>query len=274
MSAAGLEDRGRRWRRGYAVFYLAFLYIPVLLLPLFSFNDSIYIAFPLKGFTLEWYASLLDNTGMHEALVNSLKVAAAAATISTALAVFAAKSFTRYRYRGQRVTIGTVMLPMVMPEIIVGIALLVLLNWLGVALGLHTVALGHVLFCLPFAVAVLMSRLEGFDKSYEEASMDLGEGAWMTFWRVTFPLILPGIVASLLLTFTISFDEFILAFFLTSTDTTLPVYIWSQLRFPAKLPGVLALGALILLTSCIVVTLAEWIRRRGAVPDNRQVPVQ
>jgi spermidine/putrescine transport system permease protein len=94
----------------------------------------------------------------------------------------------------------------------------------------------------------------------------------MTFWRITFPLILPGIVASLLLTFTISFDEFILAFFLTSTETTLPVFIWSQLRFPARLPGVLALGALILFTSCLMVVLAEWIRRRGALPD-KQVPL-
>jgi spermidine/putrescine transport system permease protein len=272
MRAGDFAARGRRWRGCYAVFYLAFLYVPVLFLPLFSFNDSIYVAFPLKGFTLQWYQSLLDNSQMHDALLNSLKVAAAASTIATTLAVFAAKSFTRYSYRGQRLTIGMVMLPMVMPEIIVGIALLVLLNWLGIALGLPTVTVGHVLFCLPFAVAVLMSRLEGFDKSYEEASFDLGENSWMTFWRITFPLILPGIVASLLLTFTISFDEFILAFFLTSTETTLPVFIWSQLRFPAKLPGVLALGALILFTSCLMVVLAEWIRRRGALPD-KQVPL-
>jgi spermidine/putrescine transport system permease protein len=272
MTAVDFAAKGRRWRGMYAVLYLAFLYIPVLLLPLFSFNDSIYIAFPMKGLTLQWYRSLLDNTSMHQALANSLKVAAAASIVSTALAIFAAKSFTRYRYRGQRITIGMVMLPMVMPEIIVGIALLVLLNWIGIGLGLHTVALGHVLFCLPFAVAVLMSRLEGFDRSYEEASLDLGENSWMTFWRVTFPLILPGIVASLLLTFTISFDEFILAFFLTSTETTLPVFIWSQLRFPAKLPGVLALGALILFTSCLVVAFAEWVRRRGAAPDM-QVPL-
>jgi spermidine/putrescine transport system permease protein len=272
MRTGDFAARGRRWRGGYAVFYLAFLYIPVLFLPLFSFNDSIYVAFPMKGFTLEWYRSLLDNSQMHAALFNSLKVAAAASVIATTLAVFAAKSFTRYRYRGQRLTIGMVMLPMVMPEIIVGIALLVLLNWLGIGLGLPTVTVGHVLFCLPFAVAVLMSRLEGFDRGYEEASYDLGENSWMTFWRITFPLILPGIVASLLLTFTISFDEFILAFFLTSTETTLPVFIWSQLRFPNKLPGVLALGALILFTSCVIVVLAEWIRRRGALPD-KEVPL-
>lgn len=267
--AKDFNASGRKWRGGYSVFYLAFLYVPVLLLPLFSFNDSIYIAFPLKGFTLQWYASLFENAKMHEALGNSLRVAAMASVMSTGLAIFAAKAFTRLRFRGQRVTLGFIMLPMIMPEVIIGIALLVLLNWMGLGLGLHMVALGHTLISLPFATAVLMSRLEGFDKSLEEASYDLGEGAWMTFWRVTFPLILPGVVSSLLLTFTISFDEFILAFFLSSTDTTLPVFIWSQLRFPNKLPGVLALGACILFVSCMVVILAEWFRRRGTQPGNR-----
>ena len=110
---------------------------------------------------------------------------------------------------------------------------------------------------------ILVARLEGFDKSLEEASLDLGETAWRTFWRVTFPLALPGVVASLLLTFTISFDEFILAFFLAGSDPTLPIYIWSQLRFPGRLPSVLALGACILVFSFIIVTFAEWVRRRG-----------
>ena len=101
----------------------------------------------------------------------------------------------------------------------------------------------------------------------EEAGLDLGENAWMTFWRVTFPIVLPGIVASLLLTFTISFDEFVLAFCLSSIDQTLPVYIWSSLRFPSKLPPTLALGAAIFMASFIVVTFAEWIRRRGVRLD-------
>ena len=115
---------------------------------------------------------------------------------------------------------------------------------------------------------IMVSRLEGFDKNLEEASQDLGENAWSTFWRVTFPLALPGIIASLLLSFTISFDEFILAFFLAGTDTTLPVYIWGQMRFPSKLPAVLALGACILMISFVVVTFAEWFRRRGTSPQT------
>jgi spermidine/putrescine transport system permease protein len=116
---------------------------------------------------------------------------------------------------------------------------------------------------MPFSMLVLIARLEGFDKSLEEASLDLGESGWRTFWRITFPLALPGIVSSLLLSFTESLDEFVIAFFLGGNDVTLPLFIWSQLRFPAKLPGVLALGSCILVLSFIIVVLADVVRRRG-----------
>jgi len=137
------------------------------------------------------------------------------------------------------------------------------LNRAGIELSLFTIALGHVVICVPFSMLVMMSRLEGFDKGLEEAAQDLGETPWMTFWRVTFPLAMPGIVASLLLCFTISFDEFLLAFFLAGDQATLPVYIWSQLRFPNKLPSVLALGSCILVASAVIVILAELVRRLG-----------
>jgi len=117
-------------------------------------------------------------------------------------------------------------------------------------------------------MSVLMSRLEGFDPSLEEASRDLGCSGWQTFWRLTFPLAFPGIISSLLLGFVISFDEFVIAFFLTGTETTLPVYLFSQLRFPNKLPGTLALGSLILIGSAVLVIAAEVIRMRGAKSDN------
>jgi spermidine/putrescine transport system permease protein len=137
---------------------------------------------------------------------------------------------------------------------------------LGIPLSLFTIGAAHVLIATPFATFVMISRLEGFDANLEEASRDLGETGWTTFWRVTFPLALPGIVASLLLTFIESFDEFILAFFLSGTDATLPIYIWSQLRFPKRLPVVLALGACILLFTVITVAFAEWVRRKGVKP--------
>ena len=247
----------------YAVVYVTYLYVPVLFLPLFSFNDSIYISFPLRGWTFKWYESMLANDALHRALVNSLKVGLTTAFISTVLGILGAKAVTRYRLPGQKPVVAMIMLPLVVPEIILAMALLMVILRAGGSLGLVSIAAGHILLCVPFAMVVLMSRFEGFDRSLEEASHDLGENGWWTFWRVTFPNVLPGIVASLLLTFTISFDEFIMAFFLGSTEPTLPVFMWNQLRFPKLLPGVLALGACILIASVLIVLVAEWFRRRN-----------
>ena len=261
---AGARDAGYFGGLGvYAVLYLVFIYLPVLFLPLFSFNDSTYIAFPLMGFTLQWYINMSDSLGLIDALRNSLKVGAVVAVVSTILGTLAAKAVTRYRLPGRGPVVGLIMVPLVIPGIIMGIALLVVANLAGIPLSLFTIGAGHLLICTAFSMLVMISRLEGFDKHLEEASLDLGENAWVTFWRVTFPLAIPGLIASLLLTFTISFDEFLVAFFLAGSEATLPVYIWSQLRFPAKLPNVLALGACILVASFIIVTFAEWIRRRG-----------
>jgi spermidine/putrescine transport system permease protein len=247
----------------YAVWYLAFLYIPVLFLPLFSFNDSIYVAFPLKGFTFQWYGDMLDNPALLHALENSVKVAASVSVVATFFGIFAAKAMTRYHMPGKGPLTTFIMLPLVVPGIILGIALLVISNWVGLPLSLFTIGLAHTLICVPFSMLVLISRLEGFDKSLEEASLDLGENAFTTFFKVTLPLAWPGILASFLLCFTISFDEFILAFFLAGNEVTLPIYIWSQLRFPNRLPMVLSLGACILLMSFFIVTFSEVIRRRG-----------
>lgn len=248
----------------YAIFFVILLYAPVVLLPLFSFNDSIYIAFPLKDFTTKWYVGMTKNPALIAALQNSLKVGIPVAIISTALGLLAAKAVTRYRMPGQGPIVGMIMIPLVVPSIVLGVAMLVILRKVfGVQLSLWTIGAGHVLICTPFAMLVLMSRLEGFDKSLEEASADLGESAWGTFRRVTLPLAMPGIVASLLLTFTESLDEFVIAFFLAGNESTLPLFIWSQLRFPNKLPDVLALGSCILVLSFVLVILAELARKRG-----------
>jgi len=247
----------------YALCYLAFLYVPVLFLPLFSFNQSVFIAFPLSGFTTQWYAQMLADDAMLRALGNSLMVGATTALLSTLLGLLAAKALTRYRVPGGAALLGFTSLPLFIPDIVLGISLLILLNAVAIPLSLASVICGHTLICVPFAITVLMSRLEGFDKSLEEASLDLGETGWTTFWRVTFPLALPGIISSLLLTFIVSFDEFLIAYFLAGNDATLPIYIWSQLRFPYKLPSVLALGAAILVASAVLVVFAEWIRSRG-----------
>jgi len=247
----------------YAFAYLAFLYLPVLVLPVFSFNNSQFIAFPLTGFTTRWYSGLFADTAMQHALGNSLKVGVVTALLSTLLGLTAAKAVTHYRLRGADAALGFISLPLFIPDIVLGISLLLLLGVLSLPLSLAAVVLGHLLVCVPFALTVLMARFEGFDKNLEEASADLGEDGWMTFWRITFPLMLPGIVASLLLTFITSFDEFLVAYFLSGTEATLPIYIWGQLRFPERLPMVLALGAIILTVSVALVVLAEVVRNRG-----------
>ncbi len=251
------------WLAVYAVAYAVFLYAPVVLLPLFAFNDSIIVAFPLSGFTTKWFEQLYTTEALHDALANSLIVAVATATVSTSLGIFAARATTRFSFPAKKGIMGLIMLPLVLPEIIIAVALLVVLIQLGLGLSLWSVVLGHVLICTPFSIAVLNSAFQGMDSSLEEASLDLGESRWGTFRRVTLPLVAPGIISSALITFTISLDEFIIAFFLTGTDATLPVYIWSQLRFPNKLPSVMALGTILLIVTLALLTLAERYRRRA-----------
>ena len=172
----------------FALAYLVFLYLPVLFLPIFSFNDSIFVAFPLKGFTTKWYEQAFADADMLRALTASLQVGAVASIVATILGLLGAKAVTRYRMPGQALVTGTIMLPLFIPEIILGIALLILVNALSIPLSLFSIAIGHIMLCTPFAMAVLSSRLDGFDKSLEEASMDLGETPWMTFWPGTPPI--------------------------------------------------------------------------------------
>ena len=262
--------KGRRfdWLFIYMMLYLLFLYIPSAMLPVFSFNDSIQMVLPLKEFTLKWYVALSEQPALLRALGNSTKVAVPVAIVTTTLATFAAKSLTRYRMPGRGFAIGFILLPMVMPGIILAVGLLVLALAVGMPLSLWTIGISHVMTTVPFATLVLMARLQGFSKEIEEASLDLGVNSFMTFWRVTFPLILPGIAASLLLTFVASFDEFLFALFLGGSDVTLPVFMWTQVRFPQTLPTVLALGALIFLVSVALVCTAAWLRRMGDKHEN------
>ncbi len=247
----------------YVVLYLLFLYIPSMMLPIFSFNDSIQMALPLKEFTLKWYVGIAHTPGLMTALGNSFKVALPVAIVSTALATMAAKTMTRYRLPGGGVAMGFILLPMVMPGIILAVGLLVVVSAAGVPLSLWTIGIAHVVATLPFSTLVVRARLEGFSKSLEESALDLGENGWMTFWRITFPLILPGVGAAFLLSFTASFDEFLYALFLGGNDVTLPVFMFTQTRFPQTLPTVLALGSCIFMGTAILLCTAEWLRRMG-----------
>jgi spermidine/putrescine transport system permease protein len=258
MAEQQIFNRHNRTLAAYTCGFVVFLYLPILFIPLFSVNSGLYQRFPLDGVTLGWYAELLSRGPVFDALQNSLQVGLSVAVLSTVLAVPAAKALSRAVLPGKRPITSFVMLPLVVPGLVFGVALLVVISRLGLPLSLYTVVI-----CLPFAISILLPRFEGANRSLEEASADLGENGWWTFWRVTFPNILPGVVASLLLTFTVSFDEFIMAFFLSGTDPTLPMYIWTQLRFPQSFPSLLALSSLILIASFALVFLSLWFARMG-----------
>ena len=249
--------------RIYAIVYLVFLYAPIILLPLFAFNDGTIIAFPLQGFTTRWFTDLAATEALIEATGNSLFIAVTVAILATCLGLFAARAGARYNFPAKSGILGFIMLPLVLPEIIVAVSLLVVMLQAGLSTGLWSIIAGHVLICTPFAVAILQGSFANMDRSLEEAAIDLGETPISTFRLVTLPLVTPGIIASLLICFTISLDEFIIAFFLSGNEPTLPVYLWGQLRFPARLPIVMALGTILVALSVILLILAECVRKRG-----------
>ncbi|QXT38443.1 ABC transporter permease [Gymnodinialimonas ceratoperidinii] len=247
----------------FAVLYLIFLYAPILLLPIFAFNDGTVIAFPLQGFTWGWFAELRTIPALHEATLNSLIIAVSVAVLSTCLGLFAARAATRYDFPLKAGIMGFIMLPLVLPEVIVAISLLVVLMQLGLDTSIYTIIGGHTLLCMPFAIAILQGSFAGLDQSLEEAAIDLGETRAGAFRLIILPLVTPGIIASMLICFIISLDEFIIAFFLSGNEPTLPVYLWGQLRFPARLPVVMALGTILVALSIILLIVADIFRRRG-----------
>jgi spermidine/putrescine transport system permease protein len=249
--------------RVYTIAYLIFLYCPIVILPIFAFNDSTAVAFPLQGFTTKWFQNAWADAELFHALKNSLMVASSTAVLSALLGIFAARASTRYRFPAAGPLLGLIMLPMVLPEIIMAMALLVVLLSLGIHLSLFTIVLGHVLVCTPFAVAILTSAFQSLDKSLEEAAYDLGEGPVSTFRLIILPLVMPGIISALLICFTISLDEFIVANFLGSGEPLLSTFIYGQLRFPANVPNIMALGTVLVGVSITLLALAEYFRRRG-----------
>jgi len=249
--------------RAYAIAYLIFLYAPIILLPVFAFNNSVILAFPLEGFTTKWFGEMWADQQMFNALRNSVTVAFSSAAISTILGLFAARASTRFRFPGKGPVVALVMLPLVLPEMILAMSLLVLFLSVGVNLSILTVILGHVLVTTPFAVAILTSAFQSLDRSLEEAAYDLGETPSSTFRLIILPLVMPGIVASFLICFTVSLDEFIISYFLSGTEPMLSAYIYGQFRFPANVPKVMALGTILVLLSVGLLALAEFYRRRG-----------
>jgi spermidine/putrescine transport system permease protein len=250
--------------RIYAILYLVFLFAPIILLPLFAFNSGSIIAFPLESFSLQWFEALWERSELHKAVRNSLIIAVCAALMATVLGVCAARAAAMDGFRGKGVMSGFIMLPLVLPEIILAVALLVIIaKVLGLSPGIVTIILSHVLICTPYAVTVLSSAFANLDKSLEEAAMDLGEDRWGAFRLVILPLVMPGIISSFLIAFIISLDEFIISFFLSGNVTTLPVYIYGLRRQSDDLPIVMALGTILVALSLILLVTAEVFRRRG-----------
>lgn len=250
--------------RLYAILYLVFLFAPIILLPLFAFNEGKIIAFPLTGFSTQWFEALWNRPALHDAVGNSLLIAVSTAIIATIFGIFAARGGALADYPFKGGMIGFIMLPLVLPEIILAVALLVIITKvLGISPSLFTIVLAHVLICTPYATAILNGAFANLDKSFEEAAMDLGENRWGAFRLVTLPLVMPGIVSALLISFIISLDEFIISFFLSGNVTTLPVYIYGLRRQSDELPIIMALGTILVTLSIILLVVAEIFRQRG-----------
>jgi spermidine/putrescine transport system permease protein len=255
------------------VFYgllVVFLYAPIVILAVFSFNDGD-PSFPLQGFTTQWYGKFFSNPLLLAALRRSLIVAIASSCIAVALGVMAAFALIRRRFVGKPAASALFFSPLVIPYLVFGISLLLLFTLVDkilrqtagvyIGLGVHAVVIGHVVVTLPYVILVILPLLERLNVSLEEAAHDLGADTWQTFRRVTLPLLAPALFSAFLIAFTLSFDEFAIASFVAGREPTWPVYLFSQLRVPSQLPELIAVSSVILFMSLAVVVLAEMIRR-------------
>ena len=242
---------------------LGILFLPIVLLIIFSFNDSTRLVFPLRAFTTRWFVELSKNPELIRAVRTSVMLGLASSLIATVLGTMGSIAIVRFNFPGKGVFIAASAMPLVIPYVILGVSLLIMLHSLGVRLSAWTAGLAHVVISLPYALLVITARLVGFPQNLEEAAMDLGATYWEALRRVTLPIMLPALVAAFLICFTISFDEFAIASFLVGTQPTLPVYLYSQLRFPTRLPLVVAMAAILMVLSMTVVFFSEWLRRIG-----------
>jgi spermidine/putrescine transport system permease protein len=247
--------------RGFFALVVVFLYAPIAILVIFSFNDSQLPSFPLSGFTLHWYHQFLTNADLRSALGASAIVAAISSLGAVLLGVLASIALVRRRFPAQGPVSALLLSPLVIPYVVFGISLLLFFHAVGVERSLLTVVIGHVVISLPYTILVLMPRLQQIDVSLEEAAYDLGAGRLRTFRSVTLPLLLPAVVSAYLIAFTTSFDEYAVASFVVGTRTTFPIFLYSALRFPNQLPQVIAVAVVVISVSLVVVIGAEFGRR-------------
>ncbi|MGQ0383896.1 MAG: ABC transporter permease [Gammaproteobacteria bacterium] len=249
--------------RAYFILLVVLLYLPLGVLLLFSFNSGTSLSFPIEDLGLQWYERLLDSPEVLRSARNSLIVAVTSGTGATVLGTAVALLLTRFRFRGESFLFGIAMLPLVVPIVVLAVALLVLFLAMDIERSLWTVSVGHVVVALPFVVLIVAASLARFDRDLEDAAMDLGASYPKVIATIVLPLIAPAVIASWLIAFTVSLDEFALALFLAGNEVTFPVYLFSQLRFASRLPVMIALAVLMMVMTLVLVLMAEWIRRRG-----------
>jgi len=240
------------------VLFLIFLYLPIVVLIVYSFNANRMVLI-WHGFSLEWYLKAFQNEDIQKAVVNSLIVATVATAVATAIATIGALVLARGgNFKGKTVSLGLITLPLMVPEIVTAVAVLIFFAAIGLNLGLGNVIIAHITFCIPFAFMPIRARLEGMDTTQEQAARDLYATEWETFRFITVPQLMPGIVAGGMLSFVISMDDFIITLMVGGAgSTTLPVYIYSMIRRGVT-PEVNAVSTVLLLFSVAIVT-AYWV---------------
>lgn len=245
-----------------ACFIYVFLYLPIVVLIAFSFSASPFSAV-WGGFSIGWYIQLFQDAEIARALRNTLIVASFSMLFATIIGTMTALALSKFQFRGRSAFETTLNLPIVIPDIVQGISLLMFLVLVvHLALGLPTIIIAHTVFNISYVAVIVRARLHGFDRRLEEAAMDLGATEWQTFWKITFPLIWPGILSGALLAFTLSLDEFVVTFFVTGPGaTTLPIQVYSMVKRGVT-PEINALATLMLVASILLVTLSILLQRR------------
>ena len=244
-----LSRNGAWAMRVFFALVVAFLYAPIAILLIFSFNNSAVPSFPLSGFTLHWYREFAANSELKGALVTSALIATLSSLGAVLLGVLAAIALVRRRFRAKAAASALLLSPLVIPYVVFGISLLLLYHQLGIPRSILTVVIGHIVICIPYTILVVMPRLQQIDVSLEEAAYDLGASRLRTFRSITLPLILPAVVSAFLIAFTTSFDEYAVASFVVGTRVTFPIYLYSALRFPSQLPQVIAVAVVVITIS-------------------------
>ncbi|MDQ2652496.1 MAG: ABC transporter permease [Chloroflexota bacterium] len=263
-AAIPVRQRARKrrspWLGLVSALVFVFLYAPLLVVVLYSFSATKVNAWPIKGYTLDWYRELVADRDIHEAVQLSIFVGLCAAALAVVLGTMTAFALDRYDFRAKQAIRFFVVLPIVLPGIVTGVALLAFFTLLGWPLSRWTIIIAHATFCVTLVLNNVIARLGQIPRSLTEASADLGASPRQTFWRVTFPLVRPAIIAGAILAFTLSFDEVVVTFFLTGREKTLPLLIWGRLRQGIS-PEINAAASVIILVSLVGVLVSNRLSK-------------